>query len=494
MVLAAAYTLSTRVLPPKYYPHAAVVAATGVIAYAFAQGRMTNRERDLHTRTILVTGGFTPLGLTLITSLAARGAHIIALSEYPITDNSLASLLIPVLRTATNNEEIYAEHAELSSPESIRKFCSQFLTGEDHRLDGIVFAHEYRTIGSVLRRETKEASARRDMASLATFLIVTLLLPKLLVAPIERDIRIVTIVNPFYAASAPLFPAKLTSILTATNATKKAPLDPLFVAEGYRALRTTIFTRHLQRILNALPNGAPAPDASKNKSQPPVVKPPLTSNIIAVSAAPGVARADTMSPLLAADRQSGPEYFSLIGLLLYILMYPFLWIFTKPSKTAEQTVLHTLFLPTPFKRALAQVDAATDTASAFSPSKEKQESPEDFLPEEVLKPGALYRECAVVNLRVPSLPHPPEKQEDQKAKDAKKKAKKGKGKEEEEIVVLEDDGELGGESLGRMVWEWYETRLKDWETNERAQLDAMKKAEMKDDSSAPNLSPTSTSS
>lgn len=55
MVVEAAYTVSTHILPPQYYPHAAVTAVLGLITYAFAQGRTTNRERDLHARTILVT-------------------------------------------------------------------------------------------------------------------------------------------------------------------------------------------------------------------------------------------------------------------------------------------------------------------------------------------------------------------------------------------------------------------------------------------------------
>jgi hypothetical protein len=49
--------------------------------------------------------------------------------------------------------------------------------------------------------------------------------------------------------------------------------------------------------------------------------------------------------------------------------------------SAVQSVLHVLFLPTPFKSTPRQ---GTDA------------------PEEVLKAGSLYRECAVVNLRIPS--------------------------------------------------------------------------------------------
>jgi hypothetical protein len=45
---------------------------------------------------------------------------------------------------------------------------------------------------------------------------------------------------------------------------------------------------------------------------------------------------------------------------------------------------------------------------------------------------------------------------------------KGKGKEKEveageEAKILEDDGELGGEVAGRLVWEAFEMGLKAWE-------------------------------
>ncbi len=55
MVLQAAYTALTTVLPTKYWPHAAVVAAILVVIYAYTQGPTTNRERDLHARIIILT-------------------------------------------------------------------------------------------------------------------------------------------------------------------------------------------------------------------------------------------------------------------------------------------------------------------------------------------------------------------------------------------------------------------------------------------------------
>lgn len=102
-----------------------------------------------------------------------------------------------------------------------------------------------------------------------------------------------------------------------------------------------------------------------------------------------------------------------------MLLQPFLRLLTKSTTSAIQSVLHVLFLPTPFKSNARQ---GTDA------------------PEEVLKAGALYRECAVVNLRIQS----PATAD---AADAQ----------------VPDDGELGGVHLGQAVWEGLEGALKEWE-------------------------------
>lgn len=116
-----------------------------------------------------------------------------------------------------------------------------------------------------------------------------------------------------------------------------------------------------------------------------------------------------------------------------------------------QTVLHALFLPTPFKIILNEKSTPpTGDTSAVVIDKSVLE-----MPEEILKPGALYAECAVVRLHVPSIPVPPPQEK-----------VKGKGKGEEEALELADDGEMGGEALGRAVWEAYEAAVKVWQDRE----------------------------
>ncbi|KAI0700972.1 hypothetical protein C8T65DRAFT_709564 [Cerioporus squamosus] len=446
------YTAITTVLPTKYWPHAAVVAAVLVVIYAYTQGPPTNRERDLHARVIILTGPFTPLGL--------RGANIIALSPYPLS-HPVPSLILPLIRSTTNNENIFAEYCDLTSATSIRKFSTTFLTGNDTRIDAIVFAHEYPSIGRIwffggrARREKEQREAeQRESASLASFLLVTLLLPALLVAPVERDIRIVFVVNPFYAAALPTF----SSFLESTPSSPARP-ESLLIAEGHRALRSIIVTRHLQRILDSLPNRA----ADARSDKPPALHP---SNILAVSACPGISRRDTVAPFLGANERGWS--------LAYIVLLPFLLLFTKSSSSSLQTLLHVLFLPTPLKRAQAKVDAAADEEARQAEALTPEASSEPAEPRrmgnvEVLKPGALYRECAVVQLEVPRPPAP--------APAPGTKEKKGKEREErEEPSVLEDDGDFGGEVVGRAVWEWYEARLKEWEARDKERVKAEEEA------------------
>lgn len=232
-------------------------------------------------------------------SLARRGAHIIALTPDDV-ETGPSSVIVPLLRSTTNNENIYAEHCDLNSVSSIRAFCTGFVKGEEQRIDAIIFAHEYATIGSIFSRGSAEKDRQRQAASCSTFLLTTLLLPALLVAPVERDIRLITLINPFYAAAAPLFSNKFAP--SPPNAPTSSVSKSLFFTEGQRALRTAVLMRHLQRILDALPTSSQVPRADTNTPIVPVVSDKVQrSNIVAVTVSPGMSRHDIVAPLLGAD-------------------------------------------------------------------------------------------------------------------------------------------------------------------------------------------------
>jgi len=388
MVLAQIATIGSQ-FPTEYAAHVFGGLAAIFTIRAFSQGRFTTRERTLHGRVVLLTGGFTSLGVTVLQNLAQRGAHVIALTDQESeSELSPIKLIIEALRTTTKNENIFAETCDLTSAESIHAFHARFAQNQDTRLDAILFMHEY-----PLQTQAPDAQLN---GSMATFLLTTLLLPVVLTAPVERDIRIINVVNPLYAASA----------RTLFSDTRK---DSKIVTEGKRALRTVVFTRHLQRVLDALPAAA-MPEVDEHSSSIPVVSPSRQrSNIAAISVSPGFGRSDIISVWL--------------GTVLSFLLFPITVLFFKSNNSAMQSILHALFLPTPFKAVGKEGSGG-----------------------EVLKPGALYAECSVVKLSVV----PPTDDD-----------KKSGGKEATE--QLPDDGELGGEVAGRTVWELYEAQLKVWE-------------------------------
>ena len=118
---------------------------------------------------------------------------------------------------------------------------------------------------------------------------------------------------------------------------------------------------------------------------------------------------------------------------------------SKSPYYAIQTILHALFLPTPYKQ--AQLGLKDDGSE----------------PTEILKPGALYSDCSVVRLRLPVLPPPAGASKSSKSKDAD----------------LPDDKEIGGQETGRLVWESYEQQLKTWDKKEPQKKESAESAKDK---------------
>lgn len=86
------------------------------------------------------------------------------------------------------------------------------------------------------------------------------------------------------------------------------------------------------------------------------------------------------------------------------------------------------------------------------------------MPEEVLVPGALYADCAVVVKLTVKLDNPDtQMQVNDEVKSGAKTSTNKKETRKREVIELPDDGEYGGELAGRLVWEAYEAGLKVWE-------------------------------
>ncbi|CAE6533186.1 unnamed protein product [Rhizoctonia solani] len=451
----------SKVLPSSYYIPTAVLLCLSYTLQFIANGRKNTRDRDMHGRVVLLTGAFTPLGLTLMQELAQRGAQIIALTP-SLMDPTIEGL-VSAIREVTSNELIYAEECDITSPASIRAFCKQFLATttsgpsssipgapkDPPRLDAIVLTHEYTHIGAGWGRNramrAMEENTRLE-GGLASFLLITLLLPCLIRAPNDRDIRIINVVNPLYAASVPTYippvsppkpsemkdeapgqpPTDDPTVLesAASKESLQDQLEKLSLAsvsslEGHRSLRSILLVRHLQRVVDALASQSNKPVLGTNKEAEIIsVKKQVSSNIIAVAVAPGFSRVQTVGPYLRARRES--EGYSRIGFFIYVLLYPVIYLFAKHSLGAAQTVLYTLFAPTPRSRASESEPKAKDDI--------KDDTMADIIPR--VRGGLLYRECVPTQLP-------------------------GKG-----VALLETEG------IGRAVWEEMERGVEIWERSE----------------------------
>ncbi|QRV98404.1 short chain dehydrogenase [Ceratobasidium sp. AG-Ba] len=416
------------------------IPTAGIISLLYslnfiANGRKNPRDRDMHGRVVLLTGAFTPLGLTLMHELAQRGAQIIALA--PSLNDPVVEEIISAIRVVTSNELIFAEECDLTSPASIRAFCKQFLSTttsgpsssvpgaprDPPRLDAVILTHEYTHIGALW---TSNKDSRR----------------------IETERRFEGTERPRHSGSECREPAirgfrSYVSTSSCTFQTKpeyrsiefaiEAQLARMAIAsissrEGERALRSILLMRHLQRVVDALASQSTKPVIGTSDADTVDVKKSKTSNILAVSVAPGFSRPQTIGAYLRASRES--EDYTRLGVFLYILLFPIIVLFSKSSNGAAQTVLYALFAPTLRTR-------ITETPEGSPASKPKTRSSSQPIPR--IQGGILYRECAPT--RIP-----------------------GRG-----AALME------AEAIGRGVWEEMERGVEIWEKSEGEVLREMAK-------------------
>ncbi|SPO26309.1 uncharacterized protein UTRI_03898 [Ustilago trichophora] len=417
---------------------------------------------DLHGRIVLVaSGAFTPLGVVTISALAHRGAQIIALTP-DISDPEVIQM-IHLIRDSTQSEMVYAEQCDLASLESVSAFAALWNAGDKkqaqgvRRLDSLLFLppSRYELDRVPLEQHSKSkpnGGGTREaiylLHVLSRFHLVNSLLSSLLVAPRDREIRIVSVLSPYYSAGLTLFdvlPSSPTSNSTSSTSTiptlQSLPSQSYTALVGAASLRWHVLTCELQRRLNLLAEADPRPftklagididsssatlsgfKASKEKKDQAQQAMRQHSNISVINVCPGFEtnmdiietffpkpkrRFKTTFDLSQSDKDDSKaidcasfntnqlflsiQYSTLVILRLVVLLilFPVIWIFSKSSPTAANSIVWAT------TRNLEPLSCRYNrTLTCNANESRKSQDP--------LSPGELYREGRIIRPNLPT--------------------------------------------------------------------------------------------
>lgn len=394
----------------------------------------------------------TPLGLVTMASLAHQGAHIIAL--VPDLNAPEVVQLLLLLRESTKNESIYAESCDMGSLQSITEFANRWNAGsaqattapgaaagmpsakapgakaagvdpaaadaaesllhrntpQVHRLDTVLFlpVDEGAYKIGVPKQPSTNACKGSDShiertymyEVLGRFHLVNALLPSLLLMPPNRDVRIVSVVSPWYAAGL----AEFDTVAQPIQGTQARVFQP-WTLLGAASLRWIVLASELQRRLDLLSEADTRPRTKlpgldvEDVTTVPVGSLKGTkqrSHISSVMVCPGFERSSQLTTFFGTVRPFlEHRVHSLVLWVLLALLYPLFWLFGKSaSKGADAAVwgvtarMASAFYPT-------APQAAGDILSPHDKHEPMQQWPG-------VEPGRLYREGKIVIPPVPA--------------------------------------------------------------------------------------------
>ncbi|KAF7585573.1 hypothetical protein BBP40_010644 [Aspergillus hancockii] len=284
----------------------------------YFRGSQNSSERLMHSKVIMVTGGTSGIGASVVHELATRGAQIILLTQHAPSDVFLVDY-IEDLRRTTKNQLIYAEQVDLSSLHSIRTFATKWIDNvPPRRLDMLILCGNTAVPSGSARHPTVDGLDEEWQVNyLANFHLLSILSPALRAQPAHRDVRVIFTTCSSYigakldlkqieAASAPTKNDKKTGV-----GSQKSNVG-LF---GASKLALMSFALSFQKHLNAFER----PD-----------KMPPCTRVIVVD--PGFSRTPGTRRWLTGG--------SLWGLLLYLITWPLWWLILKSPQQGAQSILY----------------------------------------------------------------------------------------------------------------------------------------------------------
>lgn len=333
-----------------------------------------------------------PLGLVTIASLAHQGAHIIAL--VPNIEAPTVLQLLLLLRESTKSETIYAEQCDMSNLHSITEFANRWNAGSAqatsapgaatgaptaaapggakaareelfpqstpvvHRLDTVLFLP---TDESTYKIGTYRCGTRHTYPSthaddgayaeqtyvrqvLAPFHLVNTLLPSLLLMPPNRDVRIVSVVSPWYAAGLAQFD-KIDEPLRGPQPRVYQPWTYL----GAATLHWIVLASELQRRVNLLAEAdtrsrskLPGIDVDEVTTVPTgtLQRKGQRSHISSVLVCPGYERSSQLTAFFGTVPPfAHHKVLSVLLWALLLALYPLFWLFGKSATRGADAAL-----------------------------------------------------------------------------------------------------------------------------------------------------------
>ncbi|BEI87546.1 uncharacterized protein CcaverHIS019_0102640 [Cutaneotrichosporon cavernicola] len=383
-------------------------ALAGITAYGLkvaTAGRKSIWEREWAGKLIMVVAPPEPTTFALLHALLHLPSppQILYLPPLP---SPLPSTLLTVLHTLKIGVTNPAAqlHCEPLPPtvvgvrDFVRKWSSPHkgTTGEEgRRVDAIVLGGSWECSSTpytdsdreLLLNEGEEkgdgVEGKKWTAHQHHLHLITSLLPSLLKAPAERDIRIISLVSPAYPAAIPRLEKQLAD--SSSGGKEPGPLE----RAGSDGLTTFFMNAHFRLILDALASASYAKNAAPDPSAPvpqEMKKVEVTSNIKALSVVMPWARDEVVRPILGVWGWGW----------LWMLIYPLVLLFTPGPGMAVQSVLYALSAPVLYDG--KQKALAKEETKEVKQAENKGKNSETDASRAGVRQGDVVRDCAVIDL------------------------------------------------------------------------------------------------
>lgn len=249
------------------------------------------------------------------------------LTQHSLTDPFLVDY-IEDLRTVTDNELVTAEQVNLASLHSIRTFATKWIdNAPPRRLDMVVLcANTLTPRGGKLQSTIDDVEVNWGLNYLANFHLLSILSPAIRAQPPDRDVRIIlgTCVS-YLGGELPVDPPSE----KATDGNTKGKRTPAKVSARQQAVTAFNPASAYATSKLALMTFAVAFQKHLSSYARPD-KQPMNARVFLVE--PGLTRTPGMRRYLT--------WGSLLGLFLYLIMYPFWWLVLKSPDQGAQSFLY----------------------------------------------------------------------------------------------------------------------------------------------------------